>query len=59
MLTGLTIGLVVLVVLVAFMLLFVVDFGVALMKQEFSEWRRRRNIRNPRRQAPTDRGPGS
>ena len=44
--TTLGVGLLILVVVVVFILLFVVDFGVALITQELSEWRERRRMKD-------------
>ena len=44
--TTLGVGLIVLLVVVAFILLFVVDFGLALITQELSEWRDRRRTKD-------------
>jgi hypothetical protein len=53
--TTLGVGLIVLLVVVAFILLFVVDFGLALITQELSAWRERRRTKGQPTHPWTDR----
>jgi hypothetical protein len=53
--TTLGVGLIILLVVVAFILLFVVDFGLALIAQELSAWRERKRMKDQPTYPWTDR----